>query len=212
MRGLPDLRMIVLAGAGWLGALSGAGHHLAVSVVTGICTVGAVSAFGRWRGASAVASGAAAIVVFASVATASGVRAERVSDNPLTQLADRRAEATLWGVVTDDPRPIQGRFGDEVLVRLTVTRATTGDTAYSLREPVLVFGSPPWLSVPLGSTVQLTGHLTPSTQGDVAAVVSTSASPDVRAGPDPWWRASGRLRAALRASVSGLPPDRRTLV
>ena len=34
----------------------------------------------------------------------------------------------------------------------------------------------------------------------------------VTAGPDPWWRASAHLRAALRRSVSGLPPDRRALV
>ncbi len=211
-RDLPDLRMVVLAGAGWLGALAGASHRVALSVGTGICTVGVTTVLGRWRGNSGVAAGCAALVVFAAVATAAGVRTERVAHNPLTRLAEQRAEATLEGTVTDDPRSIQGRFGDEVLVRLTVTRATTSDTAYALREPVLVFGSMPWLSVPLGSTVRVTGHLTPSTQGDVAAVVSTSARPDLGAGPDPWWRASGRLRSALRSSVSELPPDRRALV
>jgi competence protein ComEC len=46
----------------------------------------------------------------------------------------------------------------------------------------------------------------------VAAVLSTSARPDIRAGPDPWWSASARVRAALRDSVAGLPPDRRALV
>ncbi len=211
-RHLPDLRMVGLAGAGWLGALTGAGHHLTVSVIGGICTVGVATLVGRWRGCSGAAAGCATLVVFVSVATAAGVRAERLTHNPLTRAAAQRAEVTLQGRVTDDPRAIKGRFGDEVLVRLTVTRATTGDAAYTLREPVLVFGSPPWLSVPLGSTVRVTGHLTPSTQGDVAAVVSTSERPDIRAVPDPWWRASGRLRSALRASVAGLPPDRRALV
>jgi competence protein ComEC len=43
-------------------------------------------------------------------------------------------------------------------------------------------------------------------------VLSTSSSPDIRAGPDPWWRASARVRAALRESVARLPPDRRALV
>jgi len=81
-----------------------------------------------------------------------------------------------------------------------------------LREPVLVFGRGSWLGVPLGATIRVTGHLDLAAGDDVAAVVSTSQSPDIRAGPDPWWRASGRVRAALRASVAGLPPDRRVLV
>jgi competence protein ComEC len=42
--------------------------------------------------------------------------------------------------------------------------------------------------------------------------MSTSQAPDIRDPPDPWWRASARLRAALRDSVAGLPADRRVLV
>lgn len=152
------------------------------------------------------------LVVFGAVATSAAVRFERVTHNPVARLADAHAEATLTGTVVDDPRPIRGRFGPEVLVRIEVTRATASATTYQLREPVLVFGQPSWLSVPLGATVQVTGHLSPSTQGDAAGVVSTTTRPDVRAGPDPWWRASDRLRSALRDSVSGLPPDRRALV
>jgi competence protein ComEC len=81
-----------------------------------------------------------------------------------------------------------------------------------LREPVLVFGDTSWLGVPLGSTVRISGHLATATGGDVAAVMSASGSPEVRARPDLWWRASGQVRAALRESVSGLPQDRRALV
>jgi competence protein ComEC len=60
--------------------------------------------------------------------------------------------------------------------------------------------------------VEVPGRLSASDQGDVAAILSTHESPDIRAGPDPWWRASGRLRQALRDSAARLPPDRRALV
>jgi competence protein ComEC len=46
----------------------------------------------------------------------------------------------------------------------------------------------------------------------VAAILSTDQGPEIRAGPDPWWRASGRMRQALRDSAAGLPADRRVLV
>jgi competence protein ComEC len=150
--------------------------------------------------------------VYAAVAIAAGVRYERVTHNPLTQLAQSRAEATLAGTVADDPRLIQGRFGSETLVRLEVSQVSSGDRVVTLREAVLVFARTTWLHVPLGARVQLSGHLGVASGGDVAAVVSTSESPDVRAGPDVWWRASGRVRAALREAVVGLPPDRRALV
>ena len=154
----------------------------------------------------------AALVVFVAVATVAGVRAVRLADNPLTRLAVERAEVTLDGTVTDDPRLIQGRFGDEALVRLVVTRVETGGGGLRLRQPVVVFGATDWLRVPLGATVHVGGHLSPSTRGDVAASLSTHDPPEVTAGPDPWWRVSAHLRAALRRSVAGLPPDRRALV
>jgi competence protein ComEC len=114
--------------------------------------------------------------------------------------------------VVDDPRTIHGGFAPEVLVRVQVRRVGAEGRVIRLREPVLVFGRGSWLGVPLGATIRVTGHLDLAAGDDVAAVVSTSQSPDIRAGPDPWWRASGRVRAALRASVAGLPPDRRVLV
>jgi competence protein ComEC len=207
-----DLRMLGPATCAWLGALAGAGHGPGPPVLGALTLVVAALALqglGRRGAALAVLAG---LVVFGAVATAAAVRIERISHNPLTRLAESRAEATLTGTVVDDPRPIHGRFADEVLVRLEVSGARTPSAVYSLREPVVVFGSRPWLGVPLGATVDVAGHLAPSTRADAAAVMSTTASPDIRAGPGPWWRASGRLRSAVRASVSGQPPDRRALV
>jgi competence protein ComEC len=154
----------------------------------------------------------AGLTVYAAVAFAAGVRYERVTHNPLVELAGQRAGATLSGTTVDDPRLIKGRFGDEALVRIQVRQMRTADVVVSLREPALVFGPRTWLSVPLGVRIQVWGHLAPSTDGEVAAVVSTSQAPDIRTGPDPWWRASGVVRAGLRDSVVRLPRDRRALV
>ena len=211
-RELPDLRTAFLALLGWAGALAGAGHGVLLPMACGGALVVAALAVVRLRGRGAALAVLAGLLVYAAVATAAGVRYERVRHNPLTPLAETRAEATLTGTVVDDPRLIHGQFGDEALVRLQVRGVSTGGRAIALREPVLVFGRPAWLSVPLGATVRVSGHLGVASGGDVAALLSTSASPDIRAGPDPWWRASGRVRAALRQSVDGLPPDRRALV
>ena len=209
---LPDLRTTFLAAFGWGGALAGAGHGLALPLaIGGVLAVGAATAWRR-RGHGAGLALVAGLLVFGAVATAAGVRHERVTHNPLSRLAEVRASASLTGTVVDDPREIQGAFGEQLLVRIQVTRVSAGGRVLSLREPVLVFARTSWLRVPLGSTVHLSGHLATATGGDVAAIVSTSESPDIRAGPDPWWRASGRVRAALRESVAGLPADRRALV
>ena len=206
--------MVLLGAVGWLGALTATVWAPAATVgaAGSLALAAGAAALWRWRGRRAGLTAVAALVVFASVATAAGVRAERVADNPLTLLATQRAEVTLDGTVTDDPRLIHGRFGDEALVRLAVTRVVGRDTVLRLRQPVVVFGPVGWLGVPLGAAVQVGGHLSAKTTGDVAATLSTHDPPEVTAGPDPWWRASGLVRAALRRSVSRLPPDRRALV
>ena len=204
--------MVLLGGVGWLGAWAATASPPLVTLCAGAALASCAAAVWRWRGRRAGITAVAASVVFASVATAAGVRAERVADNPLTRLAAERAEVTLDGKVAGDPLLLQGRFGDEALVRLDVTGVTARDERLRLRQPVVVFGATSWLSVPLGAAVRVVGHLSPSTRGDVAATLSTRGPPDVIAGPDPWWRVSAHVRAALRRSVSGLPPDRRALV
>src|SRR5437762_9731972 len=120
MRDLPDLRTAFLAVFGWAGALAGAGHGLFLPLAAGSALALAAAALARWRGRGAAFALLAGLVVYTAVATAAGVRYERVTHNLLTRLAETRAEVTLTGTVVDDPRRIQGRFGDEVLVRLQV--------------------------------------------------------------------------------------------
>jgi len=206
-----DLRTLAVAVAAWAGALlAGVSPASAVAVGALLIVVGLVAWWHRRTTAALTVVGV--VVVFAAVATVAAVRAERVSDNPLTGLAVRRAEVTVTAQVAADPLPVQSRFGEQVMVRLSVRRVVAEGHVYTLREPVLVFGDGPWRSVPLGATVEVDGHLGPSRPGDVAAVLSTRSRPTVRAPPGPWWRASARLRAALRDSVAGLPPERQVLV
>jgi competence protein ComEC len=206
-----DLRTVAVATAAWAGALLATAFPVGALGLGALLALAGLSAWwlGR-RGAALTTLGA--LVVFVAVATVAGVRAERVADNPLTGLALRRAEVSLTARVAGDPAPVQSRFGPQVLVRLDVRRVVAQGRAVTLREPVLVFGDGSWRAVPLGATVVVDGHLAPSRQGDVAAVLSTHDRPSVRAPPGPWWRASARLRGALRASVADLPPDRRVLV
>jgi competence protein ComEC len=211
-RALPDLRTVFLAVFAWAGALAGGGHGWLPPFALGVIVAIAGAVLWRRQGGGAGLAVVAGLVVYAAVVTAAGVRFERTTHNPLTDWAAQRASATLIGTVEDDPREIRGGFGNQVLLRLAVRRADADGRVVSLREPVLVFAGTSWLHVALGSTVRVSGHLAVATDGGVAALLSTRESPDIRAGPDPWWRASGRLRAALRESVAGLPADRRALV
>jgi competence protein ComEC len=83
---------------------------------------------------------------------------------------------------------------------------------YSLRTPVLLLGDETWADVPLGAQVRVRGELTESDSGDASALLIASGSPEVTRRPSIWWRASDRLRAAVRASVAGRPADQRALV
>jgi competence protein ComEC len=211
-RHVPDLRTVLLAVFAWGGALAGGGHGLLLPIASASVLALATCALWRWRRPGLALALGGGLLVYAAVATDAGVRHERVTDNPVARLAAVRADATVTGTVVDDPRRIQAQFGDEVLVRLEVVEVEAAGRVLRLREPVLVFGPVSWSSVPLGATVRASGHLAVATGGDAAALLSTSGSPDIRAGPRVWWRASGGVRAALRRSVAGLPPERRALV
>jgi competence protein ComEC len=209
---LPDLRMPVLAVAAWSGALLARAPGPVWPAVTATLAVGVLGLVWRHRGRRVGLTVLATLLVGGAAATSAGVHAARVANNPLAALGRADASVTLVGTVVDDPRLIQGRFAQEVLVRVEVSRVRYGATTVALRQPVLVFGSRSWSAAPLGASVEVSGRLSPSSGGDVAAILSTQEGPDIRAGPDPWWRASGKMRQALRDSTARLPPDRRVLV
>jgi competence protein ComEC len=209
---LPDLRTVWLAVAAWAGALAGAGHGWSLPVAGGVgLATGAALVWRRHRSGAGLAL-AAGLLVYSAAATVAASHSLHTKHNPLSLLARQRESVTVTGTVRDDPRRIRGRFGEEVLVSVQSQVVLVAGRAIGLREPLLVFAPPSWQTVALGSTVRASGHLAVASGDDVAAVLSTEEPPDIRAGPGPWWRASAQVRAALRASVSELPPDRRALV
>ncbi|MDP2774579.1 MAG: ComEC/Rec2 family competence protein, partial [Nocardioides sp.] len=118
----------------------------------------------------------------------------------------------LTGTVVSDPRPVAGRYADQVLVRVEVREVTGRGAVHHLATPVLVLGDEGWAQAPLGSTIRTSGLLAPSDDGDLAGVLTSARDPVVVARPDVWWRAAGAVRASVRDSVAGRPADQRALV
>jgi competence protein ComEC len=135
----PDLRMPALGVAAWAGAL--VTSVLAPPVVIGVTAVASVTGL-----AAAVRRGSrvlvALVLVFTAVAAGALVRHERVTTDPVAQLAGERAAVTVRLVVTSDPRPVTGGFGDGVMLRGSVRTVTGRGSAYRVRAPVLVLAGP----------------------------------------------------------------------
>ena len=217
LRDLPDLRLPLLGLAAWAGGL--AAHLLAAPVLSLACaalllTVGLL-AIGAARGRCSprvLRTAAALVLVAGAVVVAVLVRQQQVSEGPVGRLAEEGAVVSADGVVASDPRPVPGRFGDVVLVRVTVLEVQGRGRTHRLRAPVLVIGDEQWLDLPLGSGVRFTGRLAPPDQPDLAGVLSPSGAPSTTSDPDVWWRAAAAVRASLRGSVEHRPADQRVLV
>ena len=208
----PDLRMPLLGLAAWVGALvahASAGPWLPVGVVA--ATMG-MAVLLRRRGRRVLVTAAGALLVGVAVAGAAWLRAETVHRSPVADLAQERAVVTVAGRVVSDPRPVEGRFEEQVVLRLEVRTITGRGSTRTLRSPVLVIGDDDWLDVPLGADVETSGRLAPADGDDLAGVLVTARAPEVVAGPDIWWRAAGAVRASIRQSVAGRPIEQRALV
>lgn len=230
----PDLRMALVATAAWAGALlGGSWRHLpdpvwwaaaAAGVALGVA--GRALLHGRRhrcdqdaRARSAARAdwsrtGGAALLVLAALAVSTGLRLEQVSHDPVAVLARERAAVTVVGTVTADPRTLRGRFGDQRLVRLTVSKVEGRGSQWRTRAPVLVIGDVDELgdSVRLGSRLRLTGRLAPADGDDLAGVLNPNGAPDVVGTPGAAWRAAERVRASIRESVAHRPPSQAALV
>ena len=215
-RPLPDLRTAFLGG---LRLGRGAGRRRSwrrpAAGVGGVPGRSWRSALARWRGRGAGLALLAGLVVYAAVATAAGVRYERVTAQPADPAGRDRGPRRRSPARSSTTRArSRGGSAPEVLVRLEVRQVEcrTG-RLIGLREPVLVFGRDVLARRAAGghgAGDRPPGRRVRRRRGRGAS--RPSEPPDIRAGPDPWWRASGAVRAALRESVAGLPPDRRALV
>lgn len=202
--------MPALAAAAWLAGL-GATWAGAWSVLpVGLLVLAAVVA--RVRASRWVSTLVGVAVVGGAVAGVAVLRQHAVGDNPVADLARESAAVSLTGTVVSDPRPVHGRYADQVLVRVEVREVTGRGVTHRLATPVLVLGGDAWTGAPLGSSVHTSGRLVPPDDSDVAAVLTAARDPVLVSGPDFWWRAAGAVRASVRESVASRPADQRALV
>ncbi|HEU5038692.1 MAG TPA: ComEC/Rec2 family competence protein [Nocardioides sp.] len=196
-----DLRMLLLGGAAWAGALCGRWLGW-----WALLAVAGVVAARWWRTAGAVA------LVLAAVAGVTVIRADGVASGPVARLAADGATVRLTGTVTSDPRRTAGRYGDLTITRVEVRRVSGRGATYATRAPVLVLGDSRWSTVPLGSTVAASGRLSPADGDDLAAVLGARGPPEVTADPDAWWDAAAAVRSSIRDAVAHRPAAQRALV
>ncbi|GEP34409.1 membrane protein [Nocardioides szechwanensis] len=205
-----DLRMPALGAAAWLAALGT--HQVGAWALAPGALVLLAAALGRVRGSRCVSTVGGVALVAGAVAGAALLRQQAVADNPVADLARERAAVSVTGTVVSDPRPVSGRYTDQVLVRVEVREVTGRGVVHRLATPVLVLGGEGWSEAPLGATVRTSGLLVASDDTDVSGVLTAARDPVVVARPDVWWRAAGAVRASVRDSVGGRPADQRALV
>ncbi len=204
--------MPALGAAAWAGGLVACWLPVPAAGGTGLLLLASLLAARRRLGPRRWLTGAGMLLVLASVAWVGIVRQQQVTHNPVAALAAEGAVSTVEGTVTTDPRVTTGPFGEQVLVRVEVRRVTGRGASYRLATPVLVLADDGWRDTALGTTIRASGRLSPSRGPDVAAVLMATGPPHTVQGPDVWWRGSGAVRASLRDSVSGRPPEQRALV
>ncbi len=216
-----DPRLPVLGAGAWLGGIGGAEvPALAVAVLAAVLGVTLVAAVRvrRTRGAAVpTASGSRRLLLatwlVAAAAVASAVlRAEAVEVSPLRDLAERRASVDLVATVASDPRPIPGRWEDQVVVRIRASEVTARGQRLRLGAPVVLLGGKEWRRVALGERVLVEGRLAPADDAGTAALVLPVRAPVVLAEADRWWRGAAAVRAAIRASVADRPIAQAVLV
>lgn len=205
-----DVRMPVLGAAGWL---AGVGAHLLGGWVWAPLVALALLALVALLTARGVAGTLLGVVLVATaVAGATALRHEAVAANPVGALAREHAAASVTGTVVSDPRPVTGRFAEQVVLRLEVREVTGRGRTHRLATPVLVIGGEEWARAALGAVVSTSGVLVPADGDDLAGVLTSARAPLVRSPPDVWWRGAAAVRRGIRDSVAHRPDDQRALV
>ncbi|VXB23880.1 ComEC/Rec2 family competence protein [Nocardioides sp. AX2bis] len=208
-----DLRLVLVGAAAWVGALLARAYGgPAVLLPVLLVPVVVVGAVATRRGPAPLVTVLGVLVALGAGAGATVLRAEAVTQSPVTALAAEGAAVTLTGHVVTDPRTVEGRFADLVAVRLDVRDVTGRGDRFLLSAPVLVLGGPEWASVELGSEVTTTGRLAAADDPDLAALLLGGRAPEVVSPPGPAWRAATRLRTSIRTAVDHRPPEQAALV
>lgn len=210
-----DLRLLLLAAAGWAAALAvlllppatAFGLLAAATVVLGLVAVHDQ----RRTGGSAWAGWCAVALVVWAVAGACAGHLHALASSPLAELGRERAVVRVEAVVVSDPRTVQGRFAESVVLLATVERVEGRGRAWTARTPVLVVADPDWRTARLGERVRATARTGPG-EGDVAAVLRPLGAPEVVESPDAWWDGAAAVRASVREVVAGRGEHERELM
>lgn len=203
-----DLRMPALGAAAWAGGLLGLLAPAPVLVGVLLALVLLLAALRRRAGALV---GAACLMAAAATAGTATLHVAGLGGGPVAALAEDRAVVSVELIVTSDPRPVQSAYDDLVVLRGRVTRVVGRGAAHRVSTPVVVLAGEEWLEVPLGTRVASAGRLGPA-EGDAAGLLRVRGRPDVREGPDLWWRAAARVRASIRDAVAPRSEHARVLV
>jgi competence protein ComEC len=202
-RASTDLRLPLLGLAAWAGALLVRWQPDVLGVIVLVVAAPVLVAVRRPRRRRAAITALAMLAVASGVGVVALVRSETVRTGPVATAAQQRAVVSLTGTVASDPRRIEGRFGDRVLVRVAVGR----------HQPVLVFGDDAWAQVAVGERIRFTGRLAPvEDAGDLAATVTPRGPPVTAAAAGAAWRATEALRASIRDAVAHRPASQQALV
>jgi competence protein ComEC len=213
-----DLRLVCGGCAGWLAVVSCV-HRSAACValvggtagVTGLAVL-VVARARRWAAALALALFCIALVLLPLAG-----RIARAHASPLFALAQAHASVTAMLTVTGDPRVLAAQ-GVGGAARVAVDTSANSVVADGRRLPaagsVLVLGdAAAWHDMLPGQRVLVDGDLLPAIDGGALSVTLFARGPPERLGVPPWWqRAAGRVRAALRDAVAGLPEQERGLL
>jgi competence protein ComEC len=210
VRAAQDLRAVLLGLSAWAGGL--AAFHLPGRVAMGVLGAGVLGLAVRARTGGTVVTGAVCLIAATAVGAAAAARVEAVRTSAVGVLAQQRAAVTVTGRVVSDPVARTGRFGGYTLTRLTVTEVVARGRGQRTGVPLLVIGDEGWGGVALGARVSVTGRLAPADGPDLAAVLSTGRAPRLLSAPGEMFAAAGGIRAGIRSSVAGVPPDARALV
>ncbi|MDQ1725910.1 MAG: competence protein ComEC, partial [Frankiaceae bacterium] len=219
MTGLPRLRrefvtlLPVVAVATWVSSYGawrfGVLPVAVLALTAGVCA----AALARPRPRAALL---AILVLVGAISGGPLALLARAAAHPplLTALAARQATVQVLVVVTGDPHLAATSRQPLAVVPARLLELTAAGTT-RLSAPVVVLADEvrTWLPVLPGQRLRAAGRLAPTDPREAeGAVVIVRGPPDLLGDP-PWeQRLAGRVRAGLRAAVSGLPPAERGLL
>lgn len=206
----PDLRVVLLATASWVGALGG--FLLPVRVTSAILVLAAGLVLARWHSGRPVLVWSGCLIVATAVACSGMLRAEANLRSPMGALAREDAFVAAKIRVVSDPVVRQGEHTPFVLLRARVHEVTGRGRTIDTEVPVLVIAGMDWKAVELGSEVVVAGRASPPDGTDLAAVISTGRAPAVIREPGDLLDAAAIVRDGIRASVAPLDVAERSLI